>query len=601
MKLICKLLSFPVLIFILAFPAFAYKNMGFVSEFGGKGESLGKFSSKTHITFDKDNNIYVLDEDNLKVQKLDPEGKPLFEITPNESFLFINPKAIAVDNNKNIYVADWDMVHVRGTDSPKVFNFGVCIRKFSKDGKIVSTFTVGDLTKKPLEDGKAVPAIDTDGNFSMLVVKPDADRSLDIAVDNQENTYILDQDKIYKLSPSGELLTTFGEHGDGNGQMDSATGLAIDSKGNIYVADSGNHRVLKFNSERKFLFSFGKKGEGNGYLLDKLYIVSTADDNILVADSAKYKKIFKTNIQHRNTIDSTIVVTGQDDPTIPQKRKYESEIRRFQKFDENGKFVEKYLYTIDKSDPELRDLEFKAIDANANLYLVDKDRLAVRKYLIEKNTKLSSFDKLLTFRVLNNESRTKIDNPYDLNDYYDYDERIEYFQMIGIMKAGYNVTEAFRVSTSTYLIQLNGKTTNNYPGEYNDNRGYIQDDISTDKYNSGKLRLDFDLILNHDPFEYRSANLFAYVGGGRYNFDVDATDTNNERHLKQKLWWYIWAVGARYDIGETMRLSLIASHHRPMDYMSFDYTYIDEQGKLYNTGHYSGRATQVFITVDGAF
>ena len=165
MKLICRLSLFFVLIFILAIPVFASKNMEFVSEFGGKGESLGKFSGKTSIAFDKESNIYILDEDNLKVHKLDPEGKPLFEIIPNENFLFINPKAIAADNNKNIYVADWNMVYVTGTDSPKVFNYGVCIGKFSKDGKIIATFTVGDLTKKPLEEGKAVPAIDTDGTF----------------------------------------------------------------------------------------------------------------------------------------------------------------------------------------------------------------------------------------------------------------------------------------------------------------------------------------------------------------------------------------------------------------------------------------------------
>ena len=437
--------------------------------------------------------------------------------------------------------------------------------------------------------------------FSTLVIKPDPDRRLYISVDNQENIYVLDQDKIYKLSPSGELLTTFGEHGDGKGQMDSATGLAIDSKGNIYVADRGNHRIVKFNPQGEFLLSFGKQGEGNGFLLDKLYIVATADDNILVADSAKYQKIFKTNIQHRNTFDSTVVVTGQDDPTVPQKRKYESEIRRFQRFDENGKFLEKYLYTIDKSDPELRDLEFKAIDANANLYLVDKDRLAIRKYSAEKNIKLSSFDKLLTFRVLNNESRTEIDNPYDLNDYYDYDERIKYFQMIGMMKAGYNVTESFPRISKHPTYSFVRRNYQQLSGELSDNRGYIQDDISTDKYNSGRLRVDFDYILNHDPFKYRSANLFAYVSSGRYNYKIDATDTGNERFLDEKLWWYVWAAGARYDIGETTRLSFIASHHRPMDYMNFDYTYIDEQGMLYSTGHFSGRSTQVFFVVDGAF
>ncbi|MGB9594839.1 MAG: NHL repeat-containing protein [Candidatus Poribacteria bacterium] len=597
MKLLYGLIS----LFLISLPlsALTVKNMEFVSEFGGKGEAIGKFSDKTSITFDSDSNAYILDEENLKVQKFDYEGKPIFEIVSDENPLFINPKNIAVDKNKNIYVVDWNMVHIEGTDSPKIFNYGVCVHKFSKDGKFLSTFTVGDLTKKPLQDGKAVPAIDTDGNFALLITKPETDRRLYICVDGSENIYVLDQDKIYKLDSSGQLIKVFGEHGDGKGQMDSATGLTADSKGNIYVADSGNNRLLKFNSDGEFINSFGKKGEGNGCFLGKLYIISTSDNNILVADSAKYKKVFKANIQHRNIDNSTVVVTGQDDTLITQKRQYESEIRRFQKFDENGKFVEKYLYRIDKTDPELRDLEFKAIDSNGNLYLVDKDRLVIRKYSVEKNIKLSSFDKLFTFRVLNNESRTEIDNPYDLNNYFDFDERQKYFQMTGIIRAGYDITESLRFSASTYLIRLNGETTDKYPGD--DGRGYVQDDITMDKYTSGRFRIDLDLILNHDPFEYRTAKLFGYIGGGRYNYDIDAIDTNNQRNLKEKLWWYIWALGARYDLGENMRLSFIASHYRPMDFMNFDYTYIDEEGVLYSTGHYSGDSTQVFIVIDGAF
>lgn len=597
MKLLCGL----VFLFIISLPlsAFTVKNMEFVLEFGGKGESVGKFSDKTVITFDNDINIYILDAENLKVQKFDPEGKPIFEITSSENFTFINPKSIAVDKNKNIYIVDWIMVHIEGTDSPKVYNYGICVHKFSKDGKFLSTFVVGDLTKKPLENGKVAPAIDTDGNFALLVSKPETDRNLYICVDNSENIYVLDQDKIYKLNSSGQLTKIFGERGDGKGQMDSATGLTVDSKGNVYVADSGNSRFLKFNSDGEFINSFGEKGEGNGCFLGKLYIVSTKDDAILVADSAKYKKVFKTNIQNRNAFDSNVVVTGQYDDLVAQRRQYETEIRRFQKFDENGKFVEKYLYRINKYDPELRDLEFKAIDPDGNLYLLDKDRLVVRKYSVEKNVNLSSVDKSLTFRVLNNESRTEIDNPYDLNDYFDFDERQKYFQMTGIIRTGYNLTESLRFSTTTYLIQLNGKTTDKFPGD--DKRGYIQDDITTDKYTAGRLRIDLDLIINHDPFDFRTAKVFGYIGGGRYNYDIDAIDTNNQRNLKEKLWWYVWALGARYDLGGNMRLSFIASHYRPMDFMNFDYTYIDEEGVLYSTGHYSGDATQVFIAIDGAF
>ena len=42
----------------------------------------------------------------------------------------------------------------------------------------------------------------------------------------------------------------FGSGGSGNGQFDSPTGIAVDSGGNIYVADTGNNRVQVFSQSQ---------------------------------------------------------------------------------------------------------------------------------------------------------------------------------------------------------------------------------------------------------------------------------------------------------------------------------------------------------------
>lgn len=593
-------LSLTILLVILT-PAQAFRTMEYVSEFGGKGEALGKFSEKTQITFDKSGNVYILDQDNLCIQKLDQDGKPIFEIKPSEEFLFIDPKSIAVDNKQNIYVVDWKSDQVEGTESPKVFNYGVCVHKFSEKGKFVASYTLEDLTKKPVDRERAVPAIDTDGNFALLVVPKDRDRKLFIAVDAEENIYVLNKDKVHKLNSAGETLMVFAEGGDGEGEINNPTGMTIDSKNNIYVADSGNHRITKFSPDGKFILSFGKDGDKDGSFKGNLYVISESDGTILVADSAKYKKILKTQLENRNIMDSTILVTGQDDPIIPENREFLSVMKRIQRFDENGKFIEKMLYRIDETDPELKDLEFKAVDSNASLYLIDKDKLAIRKYKIQKAFKWSSLDKVFTYRFLHNESRSQLDNPYDLNNYYDFDELLKYNQMLGIMRFDYDVTESFHVGLSSYLSRINGKTTDKYPGEYSDTRGYIQDDIATDRYTAGKIRLDLSMILDHDPFNYREGNLFVYLGGGRYDYKIDATDVSNKRKLDQKLWWSVWAAGMSYDTGNSMRVSFTAAQYRPMDYMNYDYIYWDEEGTLYSTGFGKGKSTQVFITIEGAF
>lgn len=52
-------------------------------------------------------------------------------------------------------------------------------------------------------------------------------------------------------SADGEFLFKFGSHGEGNGQFNAPTGVAVDANGNIIVADWGNSRI----QVRQALFS----------------------------------------------------------------------------------------------------------------------------------------------------------------------------------------------------------------------------------------------------------------------------------------------------------------------------------------------------------
>lgn len=50
-------------------------------------------------------------------------------------------------------------------------------------------------------------------------------------------------------SADGEFLFKFGSHGEGNGQFNAPTGVAVDSNGNIIVADWGNSRIQVSRSQ----------------------------------------------------------------------------------------------------------------------------------------------------------------------------------------------------------------------------------------------------------------------------------------------------------------------------------------------------------------
>lgn len=62
------------------------------------------------------------------------------------------------------------------------------------------------------------------------------------------------------------------------------TDVAVDSKGTLYVVDSGNHRVVVFDSAGRRTGQFGEEGSDDGQLQDPVGIGIAADDSIYIAD-----------------------------------------------------------------------------------------------------------------------------------------------------------------------------------------------------------------------------------------------------------------------------------------------------------------------------
>lgn len=106
-----------------------------------------------------------------------------------------------------------------------------------------------------------------------------------IALDKSGNIYVADagNHRIVKLSPSGTLLTTWGSPGTGGGQFDLPGGVAVDTSGNVYVSDSGNHRVQKFSSTGTYRAEWGSS------LNFPLGIGVGPSGNLYVADTGNHR------------------------------------------------------------------------------------------------------------------------------------------------------------------------------------------------------------------------------------------------------------------------------------------------------------------------
>jgi RHS repeat-associated protein len=104
-----------------------------------------------------------------------------------------------------------------------------------------------------------------------------------MAIDSQGNVWVADayNHRIDEFNEAGEYRDSFGSPGSGNAQFSSPQDLAIDDKGNIWVADTGQNRVQKLNSTGEYI---GEIAKGQLYEPSAIAIVP-GSGNVWVADT----------------------------------------------------------------------------------------------------------------------------------------------------------------------------------------------------------------------------------------------------------------------------------------------------------------------------
>ncbi len=209
------------------------------------------------VAVDAKDNIYVTDSEAGKIFVFAPNGKlrrVLGSLKGGEGF-FKRPTGIAIDpETQNIYVSDTlrDRIYVLDPD-------GQVLRTIGKRGIGQGEFRVP--TQLLFQNGTLV-VVDA-LNFRVQFLAPDgafqgmigsaADpnsgiyRPKGIAVDSEGHIYLAESEwgSVQVFDRQGNLLYTFG-NGTGFGQFHLPTGLFIDRADRVFVVDSYNHRVQVF-------------------------------------------------------------------------------------------------------------------------------------------------------------------------------------------------------------------------------------------------------------------------------------------------------------------------------------------------------------------
>lgn len=112
----------------------------------------------------------------------------------------------------------------------------------------------------------------------------------DVALDSEGNIYVADGGnfRIVKFDPAGNLLMTWGHKGDEAGEFNFPHSLYIDEQDRIYVSDRQNHRIQIFDTEGNFITQW--QDIGYPYELERY------DENTLIVTDARSGEIIKVSM-----------------------------------------------------------------------------------------------------------------------------------------------------------------------------------------------------------------------------------------------------------------------------------------------------------------
>ncbi len=241
------------------------EGIRYVEEFRAKDSAdspVESLSPPSGIVIDKNKNIIVADEFNHRLQIYDDAGNLInsFGRKGNGSGEFYYPKGIAVDSEGAFYVADcwnhriqkfspdWRFLSSFGSygDAPGSFNEPYDIAIIERQ---VASLPLQVLSRGGKGIGYRIFVLDR-CNHRIQVFDKNTNLS---GIIGQRGTVIEeDLSELFDTPPALFSLPAF----------EFPTGIAADADGNIYVADSGNHRIVKLNSEGEILLTFGQKGSG---------------------------------------------------------------------------------------------------------------------------------------------------------------------------------------------------------------------------------------------------------------------------------------------------------------------------------------------------
>ncbi|MGH9663776.1 MAG: hypothetical protein ACRD9L_05075 [Bryobacteraceae bacterium] len=259
---------------------------GYTGDWGPAAQA--KLDFPLGLAMDRSGNLYIADTYNNVIREVTADGR-IGTIAghgnpgdggdggPAAQALLSYPRGVALDSAGNLYIAD---------------TLNHRIRKVTTDGTIATVA------------GRGTPSYDGDGGGAALagLNQPSA-----IGVDAAGNLYIADtgDNAVRVITPQGTIRTLAGSGCAGfagdNGpavraQINAPQGVSVDANGNVFIADTENHRIRRVNAQGAIATVAGSDpstGDSGPALAARLFepggVAFDAAGNLYVSETASHR------------------------------------------------------------------------------------------------------------------------------------------------------------------------------------------------------------------------------------------------------------------------------------------------------------------------
>lgn len=372
----------------------------------------------TGVAVDSKGNLYVLNNLIGQILKYDSSGNLLADLsrpgqpaipskitTESAQNRVGHPGAVAIDRQDNLYVLDTQSYGIHRFDAA-----GQYLGQFRPD---FSTSGSGSLSGMAVDENGiiylldrsigAIKKFDTTGKFLGSWGNPPGQFEPEpkdgyfkyptaIGADGQGHIYVADtgNHRIEKFDLNGKFLLQWGSRGKDDSQFSENIGApGFDALGNIFVPDVLNNRVQEFDSQGRFLAKFGSQGSGNGQFKlpfavavdhqGQLYVADYGNERVQkLANTGRWLASFGRQDQGEGKLSWPMAAGVDAAGNLYAADSYPPSV---QKFDNQGRFLLRWELPLkDTAGYNGGDPLSLALDSSGNVYLGVSSTQHILKY-----------------------------------------------------------------------------------------------------------------------------------------------------------------------------------------------------------------------------